>query len=179
MAEKGQVTQIKPNNKAVVKMLRTEACAKCRVCMTFSSKEMVMEASNQCGADVGDWVELEMQHDGFFNAVMIMYAFPCAGLLIGVLLGYFWLYSLVPGFNREVLSLLCGLVGILICHIVIKKNNYRCENNAKYTPIAARMAEPPTEGELEYQLVLKGEKSKEEFEKENREKENKENQENQ
>ena len=78
MAEKGQVTQIKPNNKAVVKMLRTEACAKCRVCMTFSSKEMVMEASNQCGADVGDWVELEMQHDGFFNAVMIMYAFPCA-----------------------------------------------------------------------------------------------------
>ena len=87
MAEKGQVTQIKPNNKAVVKMLRTEACAKCRVCMTFSSKEMVMEASNQCGADVGDWVELEMQHDGFFNAVMIMYAFPCAGLLIGVLLG--------------------------------------------------------------------------------------------
>ena len=176
MAEKGQVTQIKPNNKAVVKMLRTEACAKCRVCMTFSSKEMVMEASNQCGADVGDWVELEMQHDGFFNAVMIMYAFPCAGLLIGVLLGYFWLYSLVPGFNREVLSLLCGLVGILICHIVIKKNNYRWENNAKYTPIAARMAEPPTEGELEYQL---GEKSKEEFEKENREKENKENKENQ
>ena len=41
------------------------------------------------------------------------------------------------------------------------------------------MAEPPTEGELEYQLVLKGEKSKEEFEKENREKESKENKENQ
>ena len=58
MAEKGQVTQIKPNNKAVVKMLRTEACAKCRVCMTFSSKEMVMEASNQCGADFGDSGEL-------------------------------------------------------------------------------------------------------------------------
>ena len=107
---------------------------------------------------------------------MIMYAFPCAGLLIGVLLGYFWLYSLVPQSSAACWSLLCGLVGILICHIVIKKNNYRWENNAKYTPIAARMAEPPTEGELEYQLVLKGEKSKEEFEKENREKENKENQ---
>ena len=36
-------------------MLRTEACAKCRVCMTFSSKEMVLEAANECGADVGDW----------------------------------------------------------------------------------------------------------------------------
>ena len=72
MAEKGQVTQVKPNNKVVVKMLRTEACAKCRACMTFSSKEMVLEASNECGAHEGDWVELELQQDGFFNAVLII-----------------------------------------------------------------------------------------------------------
>ena len=48
--------------------------------MTFSSKEMVLEAANECGADVGDWVELELQQDGFFNAVMIMYAFTCGGI---------------------------------------------------------------------------------------------------
>lgn len=161
MAEKGQVTQIKPNNKAVIKMLRTEACAKCRVCMTFSSKEMVLEAANECGADVGDWVELELQQDGFFNAVMIMYAFPCAGLLLGVLLGYFGLYNVIPGFNRELLSFICGLIGIFICHLVIKKNNYRWENNKKYTPIAARFAAPPTEEELEYQLIANGEKKAE------------------
>ena len=122
MAEKGQVTQLKPNDKAVVRMLRTEACAKCRVCMTFTSKEMILEAYNQCGAEVGDWVELELQQDGFFNAVMIMYA--------------------------------------LICHFVIKKNNYRWENNKKYTPIAARKAAPPTEQELEYQLIANGAGSK-------------------
>ena len=160
MAEKGQVTQLKPNDKAVVRMLRTEACAKCRVCMTFTSKEMILEAYNQCGAEVGDWVELELQQDGFFNAVMIMYAFPCAGLLLGVLLGYFWLSNIIPGFNRELLSFICGLIGILICHFVTKKNNYRWENNKKYTPIAARKAAPPTEQELEYQLIANGAGSK-------------------
>ena len=161
MAEKGQVTQIKPNNKAVVKMLRTEACAKCRACMVFSSKERVLEASNACNASVGDWVELELQQDGFLSAVMIMYAFPCAGLLVGIAIGYFLLAGLIPGFNREVLSFACGLIGLLICHFVIKKNNYRWENNKKYTPVAARMAAPPTEEELEYQLIANGEKKPE------------------
>lgn len=158
MAEKGQVTQVKPNNKVAVKMLRTEACAKCRVCMTFSAKEMVLEASNECNAKAGDWVELELQHDGFFNAVIIMYGFPCFGLLLGIILGYFGLANIIPGFNRELLSFICGLIALLICHLIIKKNNYRWENNKKYTPIAARIAEPPTEEELEYQLIAEGEK---------------------
>lgn len=157
MAEKGQVTQVKPNNTAVVRMLRTEACAKCRVCMTFSSKEMVLEAINQCNAVPGEWVELELKQDGFFNAIMIMYAFPCAGLLVGILLGYFGLSNMITGINRELLSFICGLIGLLICHFVIKKNNYRWENNEKYIPIAARKAEPPTEQEMEYQLVINGE----------------------
>lgn len=161
MAEKGQVTQIKPNNKAVVKMLRTEACAKCRACMVFSSKEMVLEASNACNASVGDWVELELQQDGFLSAVMIMYGFPCACLLVGIAVGYFWLAGFVPGFNREILSFICGLIALLISHLVIKKNNYRWENNKKYTPVAARMAAPPTEEELEYQLIANGEKKPE------------------
>ena len=39
MAEKGQVTQVKPDGKVVVKLMRTEACAKCRACMVFRSEE--------------------------------------------------------------------------------------------------------------------------------------------
>ena len=158
MAEKGQVTQIKPNNKVVIKMLRTEACAKCRACSMFSAKEMVLEASNECYANVGDWVELELQNDGFLSAVMIMYGFPCACLLVGICIGYFLLGKLIPGMNAEVISFICGLIALLISHIVIKKNNHRWENNKKYTPVAARMAAPPTEEEAEYQLIYNGEK---------------------
>ena len=162
MAEKGQVTQIKPNNKVVVKMLRTEACAKCRACAVFSSQEMVLEASNECYAGVGDWVELELQQDGFLSAVMIMYGFPCACLLVGICFGYFVLGNLIPGINAEVISFVCGLIALLISHIVIKKNNHRWENNKKYTPVAARMAAPPTEEEAEYQLLFNGEKHEKE-----------------
>ena len=64
---------------------------------------------------------------------------------------------MITGINRELLSFICGLIGLLICHFVIKKNNYRWENNEKYIPIAARKAEPPTEQEMEYQLVINGE----------------------
>ena len=57
MAEKGYVTEIK-GNLAVIKMKRTEACAKCRACIAgMTEKEMIMEAENNCGAEVGDWVE--------------------------------------------------------------------------------------------------------------------------
>lgn len=157
MAEKGQVTQIKPNNKVVVKMLRTEACAKCRACMVFSSQEMVLEALNNCNAQVDDWVELELQQDGFLSAVMIMYGFPCLGLLAGIIIGYFGIGSIIPGINKEVVSFVCGLIALFICHIIIKKNNYRWENNKKYTPVAARFAQPPTEEEAEYQLLLNNE----------------------
>ncbi|MEA4971890.1 hypothetical protein SDC9_136288 [bioreactor metagenome] len=154
MAEKGQVTQVKPDNKVVVKMIRTEACGKCRACMVFSSKEMIMEAMNECNAKAEDWVELELQKDSFYSAVLIMYGFPSLGLMLGIVLGYFGLYQLMPGFNREILGLICGLIGIYICHLVIKKNNYRWENNKKYIPVAARLADPPTPGELEYQLLF-------------------------
>lgn len=153
MAEKGLVTQVKPDNKVVVKLLRTEACSKCRACMVFSSKEMILEATNECNAKAEDWVELELQHDGFYSAVLIMYGFPCLGLLAGIFLGYFGLHSIMPGFNREILSFICGLIGIYICHLVIKKNNYRWENNKKYTPVASKIAEPPTEEEYEWQLL--------------------------
>ena len=154
MAEKGQVTQVKPDGKVVVKLMRTEACAKCRACMVFSSKEMILEAINKCGAKAEEWVELEMQHDGFYTAVLIMYGFPCLGLLLGIFLGYFGLYNLIPGFNREILSFICGLIGIFICHLIIKKNNYRWENNTKYIPVAARLAKAPTPEEYEYQLMF-------------------------
>ena len=73
----------------------------------------------------------------------------------------FGLYNVIPGFNRELLSFICGLIGIFICHLVIKKNKNRWENNKKYTPIAARFAAPPTEEELEYQLIANGEKKAE------------------
>lgn len=154
MAEKGQVTQVKPDNKVVVKMIRTEACGKCRACMVFSSKEMILEAMNECNAKAEDWVELELQKDSFYSAVLIMYGFPSLGLMLGIVLGYFGLYRLAPGFNREILGFICGLIGIYICHLVIKKNNYRWENNKKYIPVAARLAAPPTPDEVEYQLIF-------------------------
>ena len=57
MAEKGIVTELKDNNIAYIKMKRTEACAKCRACVSgLSEQDMFIDAENDCDASVGQWV---------------------------------------------------------------------------------------------------------------------------
>ena len=78
MAEKGQVIGLKNNESlAVIKMTRLEACAKCKACIAgMTEKEMFVEAENMCDAKVNDWVEVELEPNGFMNAVLIMYGLP-------------------------------------------------------------------------------------------------------
>ena len=91
MAEKGQVIGLKNNESlAVIKMTRLEACAKCKACIAgMTEKEMFVEAENMCDAKVNDWVEVELEPNGFMNAVLIMYGLPFVAFMAGVLLGYF------------------------------------------------------------------------------------------
>ena len=42
-----------------------------------------------CDAKVNDWVEVELEPNGFMNAVLIMYGLPFVAFMAGVLLGYF------------------------------------------------------------------------------------------
>ena len=67
---------------------RKEACGECRACLSGMTKtEMDIEAKNLCDAEIGDWVELELQENAFFNAVVIMYGLPFIGFIAGVVGG--------------------------------------------------------------------------------------------
>ncbi|MEA5083115.1 MAG: SoxR reducing system RseC family protein [Lachnospiraceae bacterium] len=142
MAEKGIVTGIK-NDLVVIKMTRTEACAKCRACIAgMSEKEMIMEADNQCNAQVGDWVELELTENGFFFAVMIMYGIPLLAFLAGILLSYFVIMPrFMPLTNPDLPSFLIGLVFTGVAYLWIRSQEHRWEAK-KYRPIAARITSP-------------------------------------
>ncbi len=149
MAEKGLVIDVKENNIITVKMKRKEACAKCRACAVgLTESEMIVDAENDCGADVGEWVSLELTPDGFITALFVCYGLPLVGFLVGLLPAYFAVLPILglKGDIRDILSFVIGLVGAGIAFAWIRKNQARWQKR-KYKPIAACITEAPLPGE--------------------------------
>lgn len=113
MGEKGQVIELKANI-AVVKMERTEACAKCRACEGLGKHEMVIEAKNLCDADVGDTVEIDLESQNFLKAIGIMYGIPLITLMLGFVIGYILI-------KNEFLSFALGIIFMLLTYLWIKQ----------------------------------------------------------
>ena len=99
----------------MVKIQRKEACGECRACFSGMMKtEMDIEAKNLCDAEEGDWVELELQENAFFNAVIVMYGLPFIGFIVGIVLGYFGVPKLIPNISPVLPSLVLGVLGIVL-----------------------------------------------------------------
>ena len=124
---------------------RKEACGECRACLSGMTKtEMDIEAKNLCDAEIGDWVELELQENAFFNAVVIMYGLPFIGFIAGVVGGYYGVPKVVPGISPVLPSLVLGILGIVIAMLWIKSQNPRWESG-KYRPLATKIVEEEEE----------------------------------
>ncbi|MBQ4347670.1 MAG: SoxR reducing system RseC family protein [Firmicutes bacterium] len=148
MAEKGRVINTK-ENLAVVKLRRTEACAKCRGCIAGMKKdEMLVEAENLCDAKVNDWVELELRENGFLSAVLIMYGIPLVFFIVGIFVGYMLISPLIPGLLPEITSLIFGCIGLALASLWIRSREDKWKQK-KYRPVAARITEPDPDVELE------------------------------
>ena len=111
---RGIVHEVK-GDLAMVKIQRKEACGECRACFSGMMKtEMDIEAKNLCDAEEGDWVELELQENAFFNAVIVMYGLPFIGFIVGIVLGYFGVPKLIPNISPVLPSLVLGVLGIVL-----------------------------------------------------------------
>jgi len=140
--EKGQVIACK-KNLVVIRMTRTEACAQCRACIAgMSKKDMVLEAENECGAQVGDWVEMELRNNGFFHAVMIMYGIPLVALLAGIVIGYFALAPLLPAVDSGIIGFGTGVALTALTYLWIHSQEKRWESK-KFRPIAVKITSEP------------------------------------
>ena len=124
---------------------RKEACGECRACLSGMTKtEMDIEAKNLCDAEIGDWVELELQENAFFNAVVIMYGLPFIGFIVGVVAGYYGTMKFFPTVPAFLPSLVLGVLGIVIAMLWIKSQNPRWESG-KYRPLATKVVEEDDE----------------------------------
>ena len=137
---KGIVSEIR-GDLAIVKIHRKEACGECRACLSgMTEKEMDIEAKNLCDAEEGDWVELELQDNAFFNAVMIMYGLPFVAFIAGVVVGYFGVPKALPMISPALSGLVLGGLGIFLTMLWIRSQNSRWESG-KYRPMATKIVE--------------------------------------
>ena len=120
-----------------VHIVRKEACGKCNACFTGQQKDMDIDAKNLCDAEIGDWVELELQENAFVKAVLISYAIPLIGFFIGLFFGYYVVSPIVP-LPASLVGFGMGMIGVLICYAWIKSQNHRWEAGG-YLPLAVRL----------------------------------------
>lgn len=119
------------DGRLVVRMQRTEACAKCRACTAGLKKEdMIIHAENICGASVGNKVDVVLDNADFMKATLIMYGIPFVAFMLGVFAGFYGSARFGMG-NNELWGILLGVVLVLVSYGIIhtredkfKKGNY-------------------------------------------------------
>ncbi|MCL2665742.1 MAG: SoxR reducing system RseC family protein [Defluviitaleaceae bacterium] len=126
-------------NFVTVKIKRGSACGKCNVCKFGTADDTIeVEASNECGAECGDRVAVEMRPQVFLHAALLLYGMPLAAFLAGAAAGYYLggLFGLTE--SRAVAGMLCGVVLTVISFLVIKKSEPRREKGS-YAPAAVKI----------------------------------------
>lgn len=132
MGENGVVISVN-DDLIEVKLRRNEACSKCKACIAgLNDNEMIINAKNACGANIGDKVEIELKNENFLKAVGIMYGIPCVFFVIGVFMGQL-LFS-------ELAGLVIGGILVFGVYFFIRKNDHLF-NKDEYTPVAVNLYE--------------------------------------
>ncbi len=103
----------------------------------MKKEEMIIEADNECNAKVGDWVIMELRNNSFMKAVLIMYGIPMIALVIGIVLGYYVLYSYIA-IDREVLSFGMGLLFTALAFLWIRSKESTWDKK-KIRPVATKI----------------------------------------
>lgn len=94
MKQTAQVIKITPNGCAQVKVRRASACASAHNCgscdhcsMMENAPEIVVNAENSCGAQVGDTVIVESATSKVLGAAALLYLAPVFLFFLGYFLG--------------------------------------------------------------------------------------------
>ena len=144
MSEIGQVVEC-DGEFVKIRMERQKACEKCRACApSVNGEHMYMIAHNACGADVGDWVSIDLDGGFFLRAMLIMYGLPLMMLLagIGLGLGFAHILSLPLG---EIIGFAAGVAMAALTYFTINKLQHRIDR-AKHAPVATQKVDTEQSG---------------------------------
>lgn len=138
----GEVGEVigKESSQLIVKMERTEACAKCRACTAGMKKEdMIIHAENLCNAEIGNKVDVVLDNADFMKATLIMYGIPFAMFMVGIFGGYYGAGALGFG-NGEVIGIVAGLILVIITYVAIHTQEDKFKKG-NFVPKAVKVVE--------------------------------------
>ena len=117
MEEEGLIVGFK-NGRDLVKTERTDACKSCgslELCQpSTDDKQNVVEAENSLDAHEGDKVVVTIEARELLKTSMMIYLFPLALFICGVLLGGVVGESLFPWINKELFSIMLGVIMLVV-----------------------------------------------------------------
>jgi len=117
MEEEGIIVGFK-NGRALVKTERTASCQSCgsiELCQpSTDNKQNVVEAENSMGAREGDKVVITIAAGELLKTSMMIYLFPLILFICGVLIGGVVGESLFPRINKELFSIIVGIIMLVI-----------------------------------------------------------------
>jgi len=114
MNQAGYVAKVE-GNKAHVMFKRMSECGdKCATCSSgCEAPPLILDIENTLYADVGDYVEVNMEDDTFFKFTFFAYVVPLVMMLVGIALGYVLTHN-------ELISIFVGLAFLAIAYIILR-----------------------------------------------------------
>jgi sigma-E factor negative regulatory protein RseC len=119
MAEQGSVKEFHTDGTVTVCLKRTDACGKCRACLSFGDSEMIVRAKNPDGANVGDVVSLFVDARLYRKAVLLMYVWPLVAALVGAVLGYYGAGLFGGPYVQDMMGFVCALGFAAMAYLLV------------------------------------------------------------
>ena len=142
MEEEGTIVGFK-NGRALVKTERTASCQSCgsiEICQPSSEdKQNIVEAENSFGAREGDKVVITIEARELLKTSMMVYLFPLSLFVCGVLLGEALGRSLFPGINKDLFSIILGMLMLVAAFKGLRKYNNNKEIGSSAFPKITRI----------------------------------------
>lgn len=134
MKEIGQVIE-KNKNILKIKLNSSEKCHSCGLCNY--KNEPILEALDECNANVGDFVIVEIKKKYYYKVTFLIYLFPLISFISGVFIGYIIGENLK--IDPQIFGFLVGIILTVISYISLYFLDKNLSKKEKIVPVAKKI----------------------------------------
>ncbi|PMQ02391.1 MAG: polyunsaturated fatty acid synthase PfaC [Dictyoglomus sp. NZ13-RE01] len=139
MKEIGKVID-KKGNKLTVELNPSPICSSCGLCRRGENEKFFLEVIDNCSADIGDIVQIELTRSSYFKATILIYLVPLLFFLLGVLVGY--IFGDYKKYDPQLFGFIFGFVFLTLGFLLVRYIDKRLQKKSKsYIPIAKNIVQ--------------------------------------